>query len=405
MPADPTPGSLVRRYRTEKHWSRGRLATDIHRSASWVSKVERDEIRVTDIHLLGRLAALLGAPLSEFIEASLGPDAADQLRERPYVETLRRALAGHPVPTSVVPTVSTGATPIDLGDLEVRTAEAWRLVHASSYQDLGPHLASLVADLESASRTSTEPERLKVLSLLADIYQVAAAMLVKVGDYGAAWVAADRAITAGERCGSRSLVLASQLRMAHTFLNSKEQGLSRHVLQRATLMADDAAVSDDPGLISLVGACALLLAVLAARGGESRTAARHLAMASRLASQLGGDRNDYGTEFGPTNVEVHAVAISVELGNGREALNRAERVDTTPLSRERRTRYLIDVARAHVLTRSPRDAVATLLAAEQIAPEELSDLPLVAQVIESIEDQTKHARIPALRELKTRLYG
>ena len=41
--ADPTPGDLVRSYRTEKNWSRERLAREMHKSVSWVAQIERDD--------------------------------------------------------------------------------------------------------------------------------------------------------------------------------------------------------------------------------------------------------------------------------------------------------------------------------------------------------------------------
>jgi len=63
------------------------------------------------------------------------------------------------------------------------------------------------------------------------------------------------------------------------------------------------------------------------------------------------------------------------------------------------------VARAHLLTGAPRDAIVALLHAEEIASEELVDLGMVATVIEDIKEQTKYRRIPGLRELKHRLYG
>jgi len=75
------------------------------------------------------------------------------------------------------------------------------------------------------------------------------------------------------------------------------------------------------------------------------------------------------------------------------------------MSAERQTRYLIDIARAHVLTRSSRQALLTLIRAEQIAPEELAELPLVATVIDDIEAISGRTRIPGLRELRQRLYG
>jgi len=245
----------------------------------------------------------------------------------------------------------------------------------------------------------------RTLHCLPDAYQVAASMLVKVDDHGAAWVAADRAITAGERCDDRCLILAGQLRMARTMLDSHDRKLARHVLKRAMTMAKDVQSSQDPGLISLVGSCALLIGVLAARDHDTASAKKSLRTARKLAHQLSEDRNEYETEFGPTNVAMHAVAIAVELGNGQEALELAKNVPPGVLSRERRARNLIDVARAHLLVKSPERAVDTLLRAEEIAPQELVNLGMVLVVIEEIEDQLKRHRSPALRKLKHRLYG
>jgi transcriptional regulator with XRE-family HTH domain len=400
-----TVGDLVHQYRREKDWSRARLAQEVKRSVSRVSQIERDEIEVSNTQVLGRLAAVLGAPLTEFFVASMGPQAADLVRDRPYVEVVRRAIAGHPVPNSFGPNGGSGISTVDLETLEKRKDQAWELVHASSYKRLGPLLALLISDLEAGSRLADDGDRTRILTCLADTYQVAASMLVKVDDHGAAWVAADRAINAGERCNDRGLVLAGQLRMARTLLDSKERALARHVLKQAVLMANEVEVSNDPALISLTGACALLLGVLEAREHKSQMAARNLSIALDLANRLGSDRNEYGTEFGPTNVAMHAVAISVEMGNGQQALDRAKRVPAGVLSGERQARFLVDVARANVLVGEPREAVLALLQADQVAPEELVDLGMVAIVIEDIEDQTKRRPMPALRELKRRLYS
>jgi transcriptional regulator with XRE-family HTH domain len=399
-----TVGGLVRHYRREKDWSRAKLAQEVKRSVSWVSQVERDDIEVTNTQLLGRLAAVLGAPLTEFFVASMGPDGADLVRDRPYVEVVRRAIAGHPVAASIGSHAESPDSAADLESLEQRTAQAWKLVHASSYKRLGPLLAQLISDLEAASRQSDDTDSARILSCLAGAYQVAASMLVKVDDHGAAWVAADRAIHAGERRDDLRLILAGQLRMAHTLLDARDRALARHVLKQAVLMANEVEGSNDPGLISLTGACALLLGVLEAREHKSQTAARNLSIAVKLANRLGSDGNEYGTEFGPTNVVMHAVAIAVELGNGQQALQRAKRVPPNVLSGERQARFLVDVARANLLTGSPRDAVLALLQAEHAAPEELVDLGMVATLIEDIEDATKRKPITALRELKRRLY-
>ena len=132
----------------------------------------------------------------------------------------------------------------------------------SAYEELGPLLAAIIAELEIASRQPDEVDTVRLLAALADAYQVAAAMLVEVGDIGAGWIAADRAISVGERCGDRCLVMAGQLRMGHSFVDSQEDDLAVHVLRQAVQVSKTLAADSEPGLISLTGACALLLGVL-----------------------------------------------------------------------------------------------------------------------------------------------
>ena len=397
-------GALVKQYRGERHLTQKQLAQEIGMSTSWIAQVEQGEIEVSDVHHLGRLAQALGAPLGEFVLATGVPDVSMNLRERDYVEMVRQSIAGFPNPESLVPHAKATAASVSIDHLEAQTRHAWELAHASSYEELGHLLARLIPAAEAASRSSTT-DRVRTLHCVADAYQVAASMLVKVDDHGAAWVAADRAITAGERCDDRCLILAGQLRMARTMLDSHDRKLARHVLKRAMAMAKDVQSSQDPGLISLVGSCALLIGVLAARDHDTASAEKSLRTARKLARQLSEDRNEYGTEFGPTNVAMHAVAISVELGNGQEALDRARAVAPRTLSPERQARFLIDVARANLLIKSPERAIDTLLHIEEIAPEELRNLGLVMTIIEEIEDQLGRRRSPALRKLKQRLYG
>jgi transcriptional regulator with XRE-family HTH domain len=376
----------------------------MHISASWVAQVERGEIRLLDLTILQRLAVLLGAPLQEFIDATLGPDA-ETVRNRPYVEQLRLAIAGHPAPESITDPIPDGP-PCDLESLRQRTLHVWERIHASAYREMGPEIGTLIRELENASRTAAKTQRPELFSLLAQTYQAAAAMLVKVGDRGAGWVAADRAIAAAERSRDPALILAGQLRMARTLLDSSEQALARHVLTQATRRHDAIIAGGDPALISLVGSSALLLAILHAREANTEAAEQCLTVARRLAAVLGTDRNYHDTEFGPTNVAMHAVGVAVELGNGQQALDRAAHVHRPQqLSAERQTRYLVDLARAHLLTRSGRDALIALVKAEHIAPEELAESPRVAELIDDIEALNRRPRLSGLRELRQRLYG
>lgn len=118
---------------------------------------------------------------------------------------------------------------------------------------------------------------------------------------------------------------------------------------------------------------------------------------------MGEGRDDYGTEFGPTNVKLHQVAVEVELGNAAEALRLAASVDESRLSAERRARYLIDVARAHAQRRDTTASVAALVDAESIAPAKVSDSRLVRDLMADLEHLAKGQMIPGLKPLKRRL--
>jgi hypothetical protein len=105
-------------------------------------------------------------------------------------------------------------------------------------------------------------------------------------------------------------------------------------------------------------------------GRRPRTAAREcMRNAEDAARRLRTDRNDFHTEFGPTNVALHAVSIAVELGDAGEAIRRAATVDASKLSTERRARFLIDVARAYAQRQKVTETVQTVEEAEALAPE------------------------------------
>jgi hypothetical protein len=94
--------------------------------------------------------------------------------------------------------------------------------------------------------------------------------------------------------------------------------------------------------------------------GAAGSRADQMRSAQEAADRLGEDRDDFGTEFGPTNVALHAVAVAVELGDAGTAFRRAASVDASGPSTERRARFLVDVARAHHQRRQGRELLQRL---------------------------------------------
>jgi hypothetical protein len=126
--------------------------------------------------------------------------------------------------------------------------------------------------------------------------------------------------------------------------------------------------------------------------------------AERAAALLGTDRNDFETEFGPSNVGVHGVSVAVELGEAGEALRRAAALNTDGLSAERRARLLVDVARAHGQRRETAGAVAAIKAAYELTPEQVRYHPMVRELVRDLVRRGRRRPNPEVARL-ARLVG
>jgi hypothetical protein len=89
----------------------------------------------------------------------------------------------------------------------------------------------------------------------------------------------------------------------------------------------------------------------------------------RHCRKVGGGRDDYGTEYGPFKVAIHAVSVAVDLGDAGHALDLAKDVTYQALSPERQARHMIDLAAAHAMRRQIGEAIHDLQQAEQLTPE------------------------------------
>lgn len=98
----PTLGERVKELRREQGLDQKGLADIVKRSVSWVSHVERGEIVVSDVSMIQRRAVALLVPSRDLVELVLGEEAGELERQRPYVEVLRLALAGHPAPQAAL---------------------------------------------------------------------------------------------------------------------------------------------------------------------------------------------------------------------------------------------------------------------------------------------------------------
>ncbi|MFF4903661.1 helix-turn-helix domain-containing protein [Streptomyces sp. NPDC001260] len=399
-------GQRVKELRRAAGMSQSDLAAAMGRSESWVSQVERGVQPVERLSILQALADALKVAVQEVRPDASTPTAEPDTEELPRsndLDGLRVALTGHPALGSLFGQPPAEPAPA-LADFRQGVDEAWTLVHASRYAVLSDHLARLLPSIEAAVRNAPAAERTELHSLRAKAYQVAATSFTRQDQADAAWIAADRALQAAELAGEPLEVVASLFRMAHAFMRQKHLDQAEQAAKSAVAVMSPRAEAPTcpPEELSLLGAMNLVLAVINAREGNRRETRAHLDRAREIAARLGEDRNDFDTEFGPTNVEIHAVSTAVELGDAGLALEVAEQVDTSGLSPERQGRFLLDVARAHAQRRHVGEATAALLEAEALTPEQVHDHHSAREVIRDLI-QLSEPRVPeSLRGLAER---
>lgn len=398
-------GARIAQLRRQRRLSQRELASELGRSESWMSQVERGIQPVERLSILQSVADTLGVTVQELRpEVIPEPEPTDKEPVVNDLDAVRLCLSGHPALELLFTAGTDDAEPTDLESLQQSVARAWDLTHESQFAEFSAALVDLLPRLERAAREPAPSTQQELHALRAGIYQAVAAVFARQGEADAAWVAADRAISAAEQAGDPLEVAAGHFRLAHAFMRLRRNDQAERVVTGA-LTALQTQVTNDPSaeLLSLYGAMHLVAAVISAREDNRSAAHEHLRVAEEIGVRLGEDRNDFGTEFGPTNVQLHRVSVAVDLADAGQALEIAEHVDPSALSPERQTRFYIDLARAHSLRRHVGEAVAALLAAEQTAPEQMRSNPQVRATVQDLLAVAAHRASEELRSLAQRL--
>ncbi len=359
-------GERIAIIRRRRGMTQAVLAGQLGRSVQWLSMIERGVRRADRYSILVPIADVLAVPVAELTRdvpvKSSRPDVQHEAGQ-----AVRLALSGHSF-------VLTAAEPIEgdgLAELRQRVRCAWALVHEARYGELGRLLPELIHQCERAAWACAPEGCVDAFRVLAELYQAVAAMMAKLGESDAAWVAADRSAFAARRAGDPVLVAAGDFRLGHAFMSAGRLDQAERAADVAAGLLELDVHGEGTDGLTLRGALHLVEAVAAARRGDADAAWLAISRAQDATYRLGAGYEDckFDTEFGAQNVAVHAVSVAVELGDAAEALRRANAVDAGLLSPERRARLLVDVARAQAHQRKGAAAIQALEEAEQLAPE------------------------------------
>ncbi|MFD4724520.1 helix-turn-helix domain-containing protein [Streptomyces seoulensis] len=397
-------GARVADLREQRGLTQKQLAAEIGRTASWLSQVERGIQPVNRLDVLRLLADGLGVSVQE-----LQADAPAQVPMEASAEELpndldqaRLVISGHPVPEVVLDPAGPG--PANVEELQRAVDRVWELTHANEFAELSSALGPLVPRIERAARTASPDDRGRLWGLLSRTYQALAAAFVRQDEADAAWVAADRAIRAAEESGNTLEVFASIFRLAQAFVRLKHLDQAEHSATTAlnALERHYGDAADEPEALSVIGALHLALALIHARAGARTRARQEMKRAREVAARLGEDRNDFNLEFGPTNAEIQAVSIAVELGDAGEAIEVGTELDTSTMSVERRARLKLDLGRAYAQRRQVGEAMGALLDAEQLSPDLIHTHVAARDTIRDLLLFAGRTAPPELKELAER---
>ncbi len=135
---------------------------------------------------------------------------------------------------------------------------------------------------ETAARSAVGAPRQATFRALAHAYHACAAALASVGEHAAAWVAADRAITAAEAAGDELLMAEGAVRLTALFAGAGSLDRAERTAATAAGALTSRADSGEPAVRELTYALHVQLATVAARRNRSADATHHTTRA-RLA--------------------------------------------------------------------------------------------------------------------------
>ena len=391
-------GARIATYRRRRGLSQAALAGLVGRSESWLSQVERGVRSIDRLSVLLDLArvlhvdveALTGRPWQY---APNGSALAGGLTD------LRRALMSYSALLGQEP-----AGVVELSDLRARVAETHRLYQAARYDDVIGMLPGVLSAVEGFPSRRNGLQRESLLAYVS-AYVVAAKLVTKLGAGDLAILAADRAANAAVDAGSLSARGMAGYQVVCALLRSDQPDDAERLAVELAEELTGSTRSDEPSLVSVVGALWLIAAVIAARKTDRGEAWLRLDRAGALAGLLGEDGNHAWTGFGPTNVAIHRVSVAAELGDAGEALRAATAVDQERLPPgllSRRAQVNLDLAWAQAQRRRDAEATLHLLEAERIAPQVMRHNVIAQEIVREMLARGARRQTTALSLLAER---
>lgn len=343
-------GERIQTLRERKGLSRPTLAGLVGKSQSWLKGIERgtrlpprlpDLVKLAEALGIGDVVLLVGIDLDVGEGASI-PVASFARIPHEAIPAIREAVRD--------PLLTVPAGPVDLAMLAGRTADGWRLWHGSVTHrtDVGRVLPALVRDARIAARRAEGADRRTANTVLADVYALVQHELVWAAEPELVSVVADRAVSAAHEADQPPVLAGAAWTLAIVQRSMGDLDGALELAQEATALLAPRLETGTVELQAMYGALQLHAATTSARAGREGDALRYLDEGDRTAERLPAGYHHPWTQFGASNVALHAGSVHADLSKSSAARERAGQIDpgTIP-SRERRARLMVETARSY----------------------------------------------------------
>lgn len=380
-------GERIQTIRERKGMSRPVVAGLVGKSAQWLKDIETGRrlpprlpmlLRLADVLGVADLATLLGTDMELHTAVSL-PVSSFQRIPHEAVPAVREAIHRQ---------TFTPCDPVDVESVRQRTADAWRLWHASPTQhtDVGRILPALIRDARAAVRTAEGPVRRTAHTVLAEVYALCEQLLAWTSEPELVMVAADRGVTSAQEADQPESLAGAAWVLGNVHRAKGDFDTALTLVTDAAKILRPRLEHGPNSLRAMWGSLHLHAAITCARAGRDGDAWHYWQQANDTANKLGSYLHPW-TQFGAANVAVHAVSIGADLSKSTTARERAEQVDPDTIpSLERRSRLLIETARSYHLKRDYSGTLDWLRQAHQVSREAVHYSPLARQMAADVVD-------------------
>ncbi|WP_256413685.1 helix-turn-helix domain-containing protein [Saccharopolyspora sp. ASAGF58] len=394
-------GSRIRQARERVGMSRPVLGGLVGRSAEWVKAIESGRLQTPKLHMLTKLAEALD--ISDLAELTGNGEAVPVSRyavgpAHGALNEVRAALMDY--------RLSMDTRPVNLTHLRERLAAAWHLRHSSPDHrtQVGSILPGLIRDAQRAVRARWGAERRDARRVLAGVYQLADFYVAYQPAPELVWLVADRAVTEGQDADDPYAMAAGAWALVQALRESGRW-------DEAISVAHDGAAQLEPYMESapddwrgMVGALQAENALTYARKGRHGEAWRYWESAYEIARKLRPNYRHIQSSFSLAVMQANALSLGVDLRRNGEALKAARELDPNQIvSVPRRSRHLIEVARAYAQQGESASVLGILTKAERTAPETVQFNGWARDLILKLRDQPPTGEIPAVRALARRV--